>query len=246
MHFAPFVVAPHNAHYAGRYDEREIRWRQVCAVDKARNVQSLLGGEHVGGVLEVGCGTGAVLAELQRRSVGSTHVGIDMEDPHDHVDPGAHRLGLTLLKSTGPRAPFADAGFDLVVASHVVEHVPDPRGLLAELARNSRHWVYVEVPCELNARARRDDLQRTLDIGHINAYTPESFALLLQTSGLTIVRAALFDHSVEVHRFSGSRLSAGLKRMVRGGLLRASPRLASRCFTYHFGALCAKQPDAAT
>lgn len=246
MHIRPYVVGTHNAYYEGAYDQREIRWRQICARDKARNIRGLLGGEAIGSVLEVGCGTGAVLLELQRTGVGSRHVGIDMADPLIHVDPGLRGHDIELIKTDGERAPFPDASFDLVYASHVIEHVPDPRSALTELARLSRGYVYVEVPCELNMRAGRDALQQTLDIGHINAYTPESFTLLLQTSGLNIVRSELFDHSTEVHAFSGSRLKAHLKRALRSGLLKANPVVASRCFTYHFGALCRSPRGAGT
>jgi hypothetical protein len=43
-------------------------------------------------------------------------------------------------------------------------------------------------------RVGRDALQQTLDIGNINAYTPESFTQLLLTLGLDLVRPELFDH----------------------------------------------------
>jgi len=64
----------------------------------------------------------------------------------------------------------------------VIEHVPNPRRLLREIARVARRFIYVEVPCELHLRTTRRALQRTLDIGHINAYTPESLQLLVETS----------------------------------------------------------------
>jgi hypothetical protein len=98
-------------------------------------------------------------------------------------------------------------------------------------------YVFAEVPCELHWRGGRDALQRTLAIGHINAYTPESLVLLLQTSGLVPLRTGLFDHCLAVQAFHGGLLRASVKKAIRGALLGFSPALASRLFTYHFAVL---------
>lgn len=239
MHIQPFHLIPHNAHYEGQYSEHEMKWRRICAIDKANNLQFLLGDTRIETVLEVGCGTGAVLSELRRKAVGSRHIGIDMADPHIHVEPSS--TGLTLMQYNGVELPFKDASFDLVYASHVVEHVPDPRGFISELSRVSKNIIYVEVPCEQHCRTTRATLQNTVEIGHINVYSPESFCLLLQTSGLVVEDLQLFDHSLAVHAFhDGMRIKGGLKKLIRGAILRLSPILASRIFTYHCGALCVR------
>lgn len=246
MHFEPFVVKPLNAHYDGAFDPREIQWLSLGAQDKVDHLQKLLAGNGlpVASVLEVGCGTGAVITEMARRRVGQRHVGIDMTNPQDHMDPVARATDIEFMQYDGSRLPFADKSFDLVYASHVVEHVTDPRSFLAELKRTARCCVFTEVPCELHWRADRNALQRTLDIGHINAYTPESYMLLLQTAGLVPARAELFDHSLALHAFHSTPMVARVKKALRGGLLSLSPRVASRCFTYHFAVLCALEGQA--
>jgi SAM-dependent methyltransferase len=238
MHFEPFVVSPHNETYDGDLSQHEIEWLRASAPDKANHIQELLAGTAVASVLEVGCGTGAVLAELVRRKIGQRHVGIDMTNPQEHLDPLVRTLGIEFLQYDGGRLPFPDQSFDLVYASHVVEHVPDPRGFLAELQRVAKRFVVTEVPCELHWRASRDALQRTLAIGHINAYTPESYALLLQTAALSPVRSGLYDHCLAVHAFHGSPVKARVKKAIRGSLLGLSPQMASRLFTYHYAVIC--------
>ena len=243
MQFKPYRVPVYNAHYEGAYDERGLLWRRLGAADKARNLAELLGpravesaaGSPIDSVLEVGCGTGAVLAVVAAAGVGRQHVGVDLADPASHTD--AQARALDLRRFDGKSLPFDDASFDLVFASHVIEHVPEPRALLAEMARVARRWIYVEVPCELHLRTRHALLQQSLDIGHINAYTPASFQLLLETAGLPVARLALFDHSLAVHRFHSGLIKAGLKFAIRRGLLRFSQRLAAQVFTYHCGAL---------
>ena len=233
----PFVVRQHNVHYEGEYSERELEWRRLGAVDKSRNLSTLLAGRPVKSVLEVGCGTGAVLTAVARQGIGSLHCGVDMADPASHRD--AEASGLDLSAYDGVTLPFADRRFDLVFASHVVEHVPDPRGLLREIRRVAKQYIYLEVPCELQLRTTRHSLQRTLDIGHINSYTPDSFLLLVQTAGLRVNASQLFDHSLAVHAFHSSATKARVKQLFRGLLLRSSPIWAARMFTYHFGVLCA-------
>jgi SAM-dependent methyltransferase len=47
---------------------------------------------------------------------------------------------------SGSRAPFADKSFDFVVASHVIEHIPDPMAALLEWERVARHYLFLVVP----------------------------------------------------------------------------------------------------
>jgi hypothetical protein len=120
----------------------------------------------------------------------------------------------------------------------VLEHVPEPRAFLRELARVARNFIYLEVPCELHARTNRRALQSTLDIGHINFYTPDTFRLVLETAGLHVAGFGTYDHSLPVHAFHSSRLKGLAKSLVRKSLLSVSPELATRLATYHCGALC--------
>jgi ubiquinone/menaquinone biosynthesis C-methylase UbiE len=162
-------------------------------------------------------------------------VGVDVADPELHSE-----TALELMHYDGEALPFNDNSFDLVYASHVLEHVLEPRKFLAELQRVG-NLVYIEVPCELNLRTSYYSLQATLNIGHINAFTPHSFALMLQTTGLEVLDLKIFDHSIEVHQFNSSRTTARLKAAVRQGLLGVNASLASKIFTYHCGALCRKK-----
>ena len=236
MHAPQFDVGRSNALYEGDLSLEDMRWLSLCAIDKLRNIETLLGARRPDSVLEVGCGTGAVLAAVAAAGIGTRHAGVDMAYIEQHRDPVAAELELSSYDGT--TLPFADDSFDLVYASHVLEHVPDERGFLAELKRVARDLIYVEVPCELVLRTDAAALQRTLDIGHINAYTPDSFVLTLATAGLAVDEVELFDHSRAVYRHQSGALKGALKQALRGPLLKASPSIAAKLFCYHCGALC--------
>lgn len=236
----PFLVPPFNEHYEGAYDARTLQWRRLGAAVKANNIAHALGELTPQSVLEVGCGTGVVIAEVARLGIGQKHVGVDLADPDSHRD--AEASAIDLQQSNGDRLPYDDNEFDLVFASHVVEHVLEPRTFLAEVSRVTNRWVYLEVPCELHVRTKISALQKSLDIGHINAYTPESFRLLVESTGLKVISQFVFDHSLAMHAFGTSTTRAYLKLALRRGLLRLSPNFASRVFTYHSGILAEKTP----
>jgi SAM-dependent methyltransferase len=235
MNSQPFRVGAYNVHYEGRYCERVLLGRRLGVADKADHVRELLGEDSMDSVLEVGCGTGAVLAALRERAVGRSRQGVDLADPAKHAD--LHAADIPMWSYDGHTQPFADRSVDLVLASHVVEHVSEPRRLLAEMSRVAARAIFVEVPCELHLRTTRHELQRMLDIGHINAYTPESFQLLLETSSPQIQRLKIWDHSLAVHSLTSGALRARLKWLLRRGLLRISKTPASRLFAYHCGVL---------
>jgi len=86
--------------------------------------------------LEIGCGTGFVLAGLRATRPNLSLIGTDL-----HIDGLAHaarRLPeVGLLQVDGRRIPF-DAEFDVVGAFDVIEHIDDDEATLAEMHRAVR------------------------------------------------------------------------------------------------------------
>ena len=56
-----------------------------------------------------------------------------------------------MVEADGQFLPFADGAFDYVICSHVLEHVEDPRQLIAELMRVAKRG-YIETPSEIGER----------------------------------------------------------------------------------------------
>lgn len=100
---------------------------------------------------------------LRRIDVGKTDFVIDIGGGHrpfwraDLViekHPFEHSLHRTqamqfpavpVIKADAMAVPVPDGGCDLIFASHILEHLPDPGGFIEEIKRCSQH-VYLEFP----------------------------------------------------------------------------------------------------
>lgn len=105
-------------------------------------------------ILDVGCGA--------NKTEGA--IGLD-NNPRTAADV-IHDLGEFPY-------PFADDEFDLVVASHVVEHVPDVMAFMGELHRVTRNGGTIKLltPHYTNPDWPSDPTHRN----HINSYTFNTF-----------------------------------------------------------------------
>ena len=144
-------------------------------------------------VLDVGCGTGALAADMAERA-GVTVVGIELD---------RERLETARRTNAHPRVEYRagdatrdlpEGRFDVVVLSNVLEHVADRSGLLkALLTRAAPGRFLIRVP--LFERDWRVPLMQELgvewrlDREHTTEYTAESFAAELSEAGLVIRHA---------------------------------------------------------
>jgi SAM-dependent methyltransferase len=89
--------------------------------------------------------------------------------------------GVVKLADTLESLP-AGRNFDLIVCSHVIEHVAEPLQVVQSLSRRLRPEgaLYVEVPMEI---WRKPPWQRE-PVTHINFFTPNSLWNLLHLAGL--------------------------------------------------------------
>jgi SAM-dependent methyltransferase len=117
-------------------DRRRARFLAHIAGAEARGAALATLLPRGGTVLEVGCGTGGLLAAATR--AGRRVVGADIATRWLVVarrrlaDRG---LRVPLVGAEAERLPWADASFDAVVADSVLEHLADPGRALAEWRR---------------------------------------------------------------------------------------------------------------
>lgn len=99
--------------------------------DQREMASLFLGGQTPGRLLDVGCGDGTFLHQMQGR--GWQVDGVDFD--RKAIESARLRFGLQLRHGDLASAGFGAATFDAVTLKHVIEHVPDPAGLLAEALR---------------------------------------------------------------------------------------------------------------
>lgn len=138
-------------------------------------------------VLDVGCGDGRHLA--QDTQAGWRATGVDFSPA---AVERARPRGLDVRLGTIHRDDLAPASFDLIWLSHVIEHVPDPVGLLRRgrdlLAADGR--IHVATPNLAGVSARLfGTYWWDLDCPrHLTMFTPDSLRQAARTAGLVVER----------------------------------------------------------
>lgn len=230
-----------------RGGERHAAWRELGARGKADHVVSLCSSLSLaaGSVAEIGCGDGALLAELSRRGFGGTLTGFEISDAALELARARAAPRVVALEAfDGMRLPVADGAFDLGVLSHVLEHVPEPVALLREAGRACRALI-VEVPLERNASGGREvKRSASSEIGHLQALDRDAVRRLVSDAGLRVAGDLLDPLPREVHTFFASspadRARGLAKAAVRRGLFRVAPAAAERAFTLHYACACVR------
>ncbi len=95
-------------------------------------------------ILDFGCGSGALIAELESLHIKAQ--GLELESaPFVPSIPPSRLSSITLYDGSFP-APFESGSFRSVFCSEVLEHIPDYRGAIKELARIASEKVVITVP----------------------------------------------------------------------------------------------------
>jgi SAM-dependent methyltransferase len=148
-------------------------------------------------VLDMGCGAGRHAFEMYRR--GGDVVAFDQDGDElagvleifaamkqaGEVPDGAE---ADIKQGDALQLPFVDAEFDRVVAAEVLEHIPDDRAAIAELARVLRPGgtMAVTVPRWLPEKVcwALSDAYHEVEGGHVRIYTGDELVAKLRDAGL--------------------------------------------------------------
>jgi SAM-dependent methyltransferase len=147
-------------------------------------------------LLDAGCGEGRHCFGAQNR--GANVIGLDLDLPAMRM-PGkvlrkqARERGRfgTMLQGDAFHLPFADASFDRIICSEVMEHVHDYGAAARELARVAKHGakLAITIPTATSEHLylRLGDDYFESPGGHIRIFRPRDLARGLAAAGLTTV-----------------------------------------------------------
>jgi SAM-dependent methyltransferase len=117
------------------YESYVGRWSRLVA----RELVSWLGVPPHRRWLDVGCGAGALVEAIVESSEPQAVVGVDRSEGFVlHARAHVTRAGTTFQVGDAQALPFADGGFGAVVSGLVLNFVPEPARMVAEMARAGR------------------------------------------------------------------------------------------------------------
>lgn len=188
----------------------------------ARHHRSLRALERIvrrGRLLDVGCGPAFLLEAARER--GWDAVGVD---PSPFSVARAREAGFEAHEGMLQDLELREGSFDALALLQVVEHMTDPRPLLAACRRLLRPGgallVATPNPASLLARVKREGFNYWIPPVHCAWYTPRALARTLSQSGFRVARrttwsarAASLHDGVDV--VASTRLGRRLPPRVR-------------------------------
>jgi ubiquinone/menaquinone biosynthesis C-methylase UbiE len=226
-----------NYYQDGNHPEGDAEWRRIGAIPKVENIISLCQNIPHASILEVGAGEGSVLNRLAELKFADSLYAIDISESGIEKIKQKNIPSLRECKLyDGYSIPYSDNQFDIVVLTHVIEHLEHPRQLIREASRIGK-YLFIEVPLEHTSKLPKDFVFDR--VGHINVYTPQTIRHLLQSCNLTVEHQVVTVHSKAVHLHDQGKRGA-INYVIKKYLLKFVPKLATNLFTYNSALLCSK------
>ncbi len=238
--------------YIDKYDadvKRHSEWLDRGAQGKTKSVLYLLNRNQVSptSILELGCGTGSILRNLEKRKIGAELFGIDFSsDAIQYLKSMSNTIHCAVGDITDSINEFGRRSYDVILISHTLEHLERPIELLESIKQLNFNFLICEVPLEdlffgklkavINDRTKNS-------AGHVQFFSRRSFRTLAEKTNYVILAdrlyAPIFD--LETIRFAYSQY--GILRVVHKSLTERYLPLILRpvwCRLYHahYALLC--------
>ena len=185
-----FYQPPDIADFSDLGGDREDFWRFYVEIGGGvwETIWPILAAADRGSLLDVGCGFGYAIDFWQQTGRGEA-VGVELAD---YGREGARHLGATIYaERLEDCAALAGRRFDVVYASEVIEHVPDPAAFIELLSR----WVADDGVLILTTPAASFIARQNLSTSLLAALAPGFHGFLLSSQAFAdVARRAGFAH----------------------------------------------------
>jgi len=137
-------------------------------------------------VLDIGCATGALLEYL--RTQGWHVTGVEISPSGEYA---RNERGLDVRSSVLEETGFSDNSFDCVLASHLIEHLNDPRLFLTEVHRILKKdgQFFITTPDISGFQARLYGSKwRSAIFDHLYLFSTRTLIKMLKDTGFKVTR----------------------------------------------------------
>ena len=175
-------------------------------------------------VLDLGCGDGALLEQLQRER-GCTGYGVEIDDANVHacVQRGVNVVQLNLDEGL---PMFEDSSFDVVLQVDTLQHLHNAETMLKETARvgrigvvsfpNFAHWANRLAILRGRMPVTKRLPYQWYDTPNIRVGTYKDFEVLATKNRLAILDAFGLHEGREVRRLPNLRATTAVFKFERG------------------------------
>jgi SAM-dependent methyltransferase len=216
------------------------------AAEKAKSVIQLTEGLNIRRVLEIGSGTGALLETLDQLGFAESYYAIEPSEPLYRFMVKRHSISRLVESEpeTLKKCSLTDSRYDLVILSHVLEHVENP-GELLNGAMKIADLTVLEVPLEGNwmgnlRAAFKNNVtgipRQNNPAGHIQYFSRADIRRLVHWCGGKIVGSRLYvpRAQMRISRIGGSYPSRTYAKLVWSLSYILGDWLWCRCYYGHY------------
>ena len=180
---------PESIYENGRYLDANPDWHEADAPFKAEWIQQLLKANGITpqSIAEVGCGSGEILVELQRRYPNANFAGYDISSQAHAISTGKARSNLSFEKLDFLIAHTPHT--DVLMAIDVFEHVEDYMGFIRNLKSRADFKIF-HIPLDLSVQGllRGKSLMYSRKVvGHLHYFCKDTALATLADCGLEVL-----------------------------------------------------------
>lgn len=180
---------------------------------KIKNLLELISPQSSESIVDIGCGSGALLEKVAAELKPTTISGIDISDKALSAARTEIKCGIFIKSNLEKKLPFKDKSFDIAIVCDILEHVKCPKDLAKEAQRISKYTVF-KIPLEnahywnlLEKMGRYESVGGRHSSGHLYKWNRMQARSLIETG--TVIK-----------EFARSQLPVNLKIKTKKGILR--------------------------
>jgi len=164
----------------------------ISLVDTAASMSNISHKDFV--ILDAGCGIGILMRDLKKAGF-SKIVGVDFDEKC--ISMAKRYANAKLVSLDNLDNEFDVRSVDMVILSHVLEHMPNPIDILKRVKRISRRWLILAVPNPIRPKILAKYAMRSKNysnLGHLYSWDRSHFHIFLERHNrLRIIKWATDD-----------------------------------------------------